>query len=191
MADLVTHLGTALLWKAATGRPHLVSFCVGVMLPDLLGRAPVPALQLLVREGVPVPGAVVEGVAIAHMPLGMALCSALVACAFVERQRAAVLYNLLGGCALHLALDLTQTHLGRGYFLFWPFWDQDFELKWIGSEATTPFALPVLALGVLALAARRRQKGSSTSSGKAPAAGRGSAGAGRASAGRGSAEEPP
>lgn len=178
MADLVTHLGTALLWKAASGKPHLVSFGLGVVLPDLLGRAPVSVLQKLALQGVPVPGALVEGVAVAHMPIGMVLCSALLASAFVDRQRRAVFFNLIGGCALHLALDLTQTHLGKGYFLFWPLSDWDFELGWIGSEATTPFALPIFGLGVMAM--WLRQKGSSTSSGKS---GSGPDGAGGASTG--------
>jgi hypothetical protein len=55
VADLVTHLATAFFWKAASRRPHLTSFVLGVALPDLVGRAPVSALQSLHRHGVTAP----------------------------------------------------------------------------------------------------------------------------------------
>lgn len=158
MADLVTHLATALLWKAATKRPHLTSFALGVALPDLVGRAPVSALQSLHRHGVTAPDHLVEGIAVLHLPVGFLPVTLALALFFEERQRAAVWMNLLGGCCLHLALDLTQRHVGKGYMLLFPFTDWDFELGWIGSEATVPYA-PFLLPISLALWAWRRPKG--------------------------------
>lgn len=155
MADLVTHLATAFFWKAASRRPHLTSFVLGVALPDLVGRAPVSALQSLHRHGVTAPDRLVEGVAVLHLPLGFVPVTLALALLFEERARAAVWMNLLGGCFLHLALDLTQHHVGKGYMLFFPLTDWDFELGWIGSEATVPYAPILLPISLLLWAWRR------------------------------------
>lgn len=159
MADLVTHLATAFFWKAASRRPHLTSFVLGVALPDLVGRAPVSALQSLHRHGVTAPDRLVEGIAVLHLPLGFVPVTLALALLFEERARAAVWMNLLGGCFLHLALDLTQHHVGKGYMLLFPLTDWDFELGWIGSEATVPYAPILLPISLMCWAWRRPKGG--------------------------------
>ena len=159
MADLVTHLATAFFWKAASRRPHLTSFVLGVALPDLVGRAPVSALQSLHRHGVTAPDRLVEGIAALHLPLGFVPVTLALALLFEERVRAAVWMNLLGGCFLHLALDLTQHHVGKGYMLLFPLTDWDFELGWIGSEATVPYAPILLPISLMCWAWRRPRGG--------------------------------
>ena len=64
---------------------------------------------------------------------------------FDPSQRTGIFLNLLGGCCLHLGLDLTQDHLGVGYLLAYPFSTWDFEFGWMGSEATVFFA-PIAGL---------------------------------------------
>jgi len=51
--------------------------------------------------------------------------------------------------ALHLALDVLQSHHGAGYMLMFPLATGSFEFGWIGSEATVPFALPLSGLAAL------------------------------------------
>ncbi len=182
MADLVTHLATAFFWKAATRRPHLTSFVLGVALPDLVGRAPVSALQSLHRHGVTAPDRLVEGIAVLHLPLGFVPVTLALALLFEERRRAAVWMNLLGGCSLHLALDLTQHHVGKGYMLLFPFTDWDFELGWIGSEATVPYAPFLLPISLM-LWAWRRPKGEASGAGGQATAPRSERSAGDGSAG--------
>ena len=118
-------------------------------------RAPVSALQSLHRHGVTAPDRLVEGIAVLHLPLGFVPVTLAFALLFEERARAAVWMNLLGGCFLHLALDLTQHHVGKGYMLLFPLTDWDFELGWIGSEATVPYAPILLPISLLLWAWRR------------------------------------
>lgn len=155
MADLVTHVATALLWKAASRRPNTGVLVVGVALPDLAGRVPTMlGARLSSATGLELPDALVYGAGVLHMPLGfLAMCLVLSA-VVVVRDREAVLLGLLGGCALHLGLDLLQHHVGVGYPLLFPLSTWHFELGWIGSEATVPWALPSFGVAALLWAAR-------------------------------------
>lgn len=146
MADLVTHLATGLLLKAATRGNHVAALLVGTVLPDLLGRVPGMAVAALRQRGLGLPEAWVYVSEVCHMPAGMVASSLLVASLFVGAERRDVRRNLLGGAFLHLGVDLTQHHLGVGYLLWFPFARGDFELGWIGAEATTPWALPLFAV---------------------------------------------
>ena len=145
MADLVTHAAAAALVKAATRGPHAAAFVAGSLLPDVLSR--LPAMVFTALDGmVGVPAVLVYGWNPLHMPAGMVLVAWLLAMAFGEEVRRGVFWNLLGGMALHLGLDLLQSHLGVGYMLLFPVSHQTHELGWIGSEATVPFALPMAAV---------------------------------------------
>ena len=158
MADLVTHVATALLAKAGTGGRDVVTLAVGVVLPDLLGRMPVVVGLALANEGVPLPDVVIYGWAVLHLPLGIVPLCFLLSQAFVH-TRAAFL-NLTAGCFLHLALDLLQRHTGSGYPLLFPFSDWDWELGLLGTEDTVPWSLPLLVLGCVGLWLRRRRSAS-------------------------------
>ncbi len=155
MADLVTHACSALL-PGAFVRSRLVPVVtVGAVLPDALGRA-VP----LALERLPVPEPLIWPWGALHEPAGWLLVSGGLALAFVEGQRRRVLLALWLGCLLHTALDLTQSHHGEGYAVLAPITLARFELGWMGSEATVPFALPLLGLTAAAwlprLVARQR-----------------------------------
>lgn len=157
MADLVTHVASALLWKSLSGGRRTALLVVGVVLPDLAGRVPTMlATRLDGALGLRLPDALISGWGVLHMPLGfMAMCL-LLSLVVVRADRVAVFKGLLAGCALHLALDLLQHHVGVGYPLVFPFSSWHFELGWIGSEATVPWALPSLAVSALMWAARQR-----------------------------------
>jgi hypothetical protein len=148
MADLVTHVGLALLVKAVTGRRHSASFVLGNVLPDLAGRAVGMGLTLLAHRGLPVPEGLIFGFGVLHLPLGMIAFCGLLALPFRPDSRWRVFANLAGGCFLHLAVDLLQRHTGTGYPLIFPFSSWHWEAGLIGSEATVPWALPLLALGL-------------------------------------------
>ncbi|MCB9793682.1 MAG: metal-dependent hydrolase [Alphaproteobacteria bacterium] len=155
MADLVTHIATALLWKAGSRRPNTGVLVVGVALPDLAGRAPTMLAARVSGAGGPeLPDAIVYGAGVLHMPLGFVAMCLVLSALVVPRDREAVFVGLLGGCALHLALDLLQHHVGVGYPLLFPLSAWHFELGWIGSEDTVPWALPALGLAALAWLAR-------------------------------------
>lgn len=152
MADLITHGCAALLWKAATtAKPHpdIPVFVAGTCLPDLVGRVPPMGLSVL-RWSLPwIPEPLIYLWTPAHLPIGMVFNAALFAMLFEAPRRAAVFKNLLGGSALHLAVDLLQSHFGVGYLLLFPFSLWDWELGWIGSEDTVrivPILLPLTAL---------------------------------------------
>lgn len=150
MADLITHGCTALLVKAADRRPHHVaSFVAGTCVPDLLGRVPPMALTLVHAWWPPFPEWLIYAWNVVHLPLGMALTAYVLSFCFAEEGRPAIFRNLLGGGALHIGVDLVQTHMGVGYMLCFPFSTWDFELGWIGSEDTVrivPFLVPITAL---------------------------------------------
>lgn len=145
MADLVTHLCTALLPGAFVRARWLPVIVVGTALPDIGARVPGMGLRLLYRAGVPVPEPLFDLAGVLHMPSGMVLGAALAAFLFREAERRPAFLALLGGCGLHLMVDLLQDHHGNGYLLFFPFSLYDWELGLIGSEATVPLA-PWLAL---------------------------------------------
>jgi hypothetical protein len=145
VADLVTHGCVALLWKGLGDRARAATFVAGTCLPDYLGHAP-PMLLARLRWNLPaIPEWLVYVWAPLHTPAGVAVGSYLVAHLFPEAERAATLRALLGGGLLHIAVDLLQSHFGVGYLLFFPFSLWDFELGWIGSEATV-FLAPLLVV---------------------------------------------
>jgi hypothetical protein len=177
VADLITHTCVALLWKVAStpGRPRaeggwrvpagVATFVLGTCLPDLLGRVPAMALTTL-RWSVPaIPEWTIYLWSPFHVPVGIAVASVLVAQAFAPAARRTAAKELAGGGMLHMAVDVMQTHLGIGYLLLFPFSMWDFELGWIGSEATVLIVPGLLPFTVLACWARwargldRRQPG--------------------------------
>ena len=143
MADLVTHVGAALLFKGATRGRHAPVFVLGTVMPDVCGRV----LGMGLARVPDCPDLLIYGPGVVHMPLGMVALSLLFSLAFREDQRASVFGNLLAGAVLHLAIDLLQHHVGTGYPLLFPFSTWHWELGWIGSEATIPWSLPILLLG--------------------------------------------
>ena len=152
MADLVTHACTALLPGALFRSRFLPFVVVGTVLPDALGRAVPLALERLLAYGLPVPMPVLWAWSGLHEPIGAALCALVLALAFREGDRRRVLLALWGGCALHTAVDVLQDHHGEGYVLLAPLSDLDFELGWIGSEATVAVAGPLALLTAAAWA---------------------------------------
>jgi hypothetical protein len=154
LADLITHAALAVLVKARRGSTHTPAFLAGTLLPDLLGRVPGLTVLFLRGRGLPLPDALAYLWEPFHLPLGMALVAYLLSRMAPPERRAGVGRNLLGGGALHLAVDLLQRHLGTGYMIFFPFSTVQVELGWLGSEDTV-FLAPPLALAA-ALAAWRR-----------------------------------
>lgn len=143
MADLVTHVAVVLL-PAAIPRWRLAPIAaIGTILPDLLGRAVPLALERLCGLGLPIPASAMWPWAALHEPVGWLLSSTIVACAFVERDRARVWSALCLGGTLHTALDVLQFHHGQGYVLLAPFSSRTYELGWLGSEATVGWAVPL------------------------------------------------
>ncbi len=174
MADLITHSCVALLWKVAStpGRPPsanrwrlpngVATFVLGTCLPDLLGRVPAMALTTLRWQVPAIPEWTVYLWSPFHVPVGILVMSVLAAQAFPTRERRRTAIQLAGGGLLHLAVDVLQTHLGIGYLLLFPFSMWDFELGWIGSEATVlvvPFLLPLTMFACWARWWRRRLSG--------------------------------
>lgn len=144
--DLLTHVSSALLAKAATRRPHAVMLATGVVLPDIASRLPGILFDILGGRGdLPLVG-VLLGSGVFHTPIGILGFSMLIALCFVESQRVVVFWNLLAGGGLHLGLDVMQTHLSGGYQLWVPLSYEGMELGWFSSEATVwvvPFVLPL------------------------------------------------
>ncbi len=145
VADLVTHLCTALLPAVLLSAPRATWLALGAVSPDLAARVPGLALDVIRRLSVPIPSNIEAPFAVMHMPIGI-LCGAVLAVqvVHVEQRRQALLWLLAGG-ALHLAVDTLQDHHGHGYFLLFPFSTERYELGWMGSEATVAWA-PWLAL---------------------------------------------
>ena len=154
MPDPLFHLCTALLPKAITGGRHVGPFAVGVMLPDLGSRVPSMGLERLLIAGLPVPDFAMQMWSVFHLPLG-----ALSACLFLGfwfpmEQRRPVVGWLCAGVALHFAADILQFHHEAGYALGFPLSRWRFELGWIGSEATVPWAPAFAALTAVSWGAR-------------------------------------
>ena len=143
MADLVTHLCTALLPKALFGGRHTAVFALGTAMPDVVARVPGLALGLVLGDAVPEP--LIRVVEVAHQPLGSALMCMVAAWVFPQQDRLRAMLCLTAGAWLHLAVDVLQDHQGQGYFLLAPFHLGRFELGCMGSEATVAWA-PWLAL---------------------------------------------
>ncbi len=154
MADLVTHASVVLLPGAFVRSRSLPLLLIGTVLPDGLGRALPLALEQLLHRGWPIPEALLWPLSALHSPLGVAMWAAVGALLFVREERRLALTALLAGAALHLAVDVLQDHHGQGYALLAPLSWTTFELGWIGSEATVPWALPLLAASAAAWGAR-------------------------------------
>lgn len=154
MADLVTHLATALIPGVALPRAQAALLAAGVTLPDLGGRVPglarevLEALGLATADGLHVPFAVL------HQPIGGVLAGVLLAWLLPQTERANAAFLLGLGVFLHLAVDVLQDHHGLGYHLLAPVHFGRFELGCIGSEATVPWA-PWLALATALVWAAR------------------------------------
>ncbi len=122
---------------------------VGTVLPDLGGRV-VPLGLELVAAQVPIPDPVFWPWGVLHEPAGYTLLCAAVALTFVSADRWVVFVGTWLGCALHTAVDLLQDHHGEGYTIGVPLTLHKVEFGCMGSEATVPLALPLLALTGLA-----------------------------------------
>jgi len=146
VADLLTHGAVAVLVKASTGWRRPAVFVAGTLLPDVASRVPSIGLGLVHVHLMRLPEWMLFAWEPLHQPFGMALLAYLLAMLFPVAIRVSIFTNLLGGMALHLGLDLMQSHHGAGYMLAFPFDMGSFELGWIGSEATVPFALPLCLL---------------------------------------------
>lgn len=146
MADLVTHAASVLLPCAWWRGRQVPVIMLGALLPDLAARLPSELLEHGGRAlGITLPDPLLQCWTVLHTPAGTALVCLTVAHRFVEAERAPILRSLLLGSLAHYALDVLQDHDGRGYHLLYPLSLTDFELGWIGSEATVGWA-PWLAL---------------------------------------------
>jgi hypothetical protein len=149
MADLVTHGCIAFLLKAPTRRRHVAAFVAGNLLPDLLSRVPFGIAMWIHRHVHPLPLELVYGWEPLHLPVGMAVAAWALAGLFPREQRRGVGLNLLLGMLVHLAVDVTQRHLGGGYLLLWPLSLWSWELGLLDTEATVlvaPFLVPLTFL---------------------------------------------
>lgn len=154
MADLVTHACSALLPGAFVRSRWTGVVTVGTVLPDVLGRVVPLGLERLHLLGAPIPVSAIPAFGPLHGVVGSELTAWFLALWFVKGRRRAAFLALSLGVALHLLLDVTQFHHGNGYALWAPLWWDTFELGWIGSEATVPWALPLLGITALAWAVR-------------------------------------
>ena len=148
VADLLTHGAAALVVKAATSVRMASVFVAGTLLPDVASRVPSIGLGLVHVHIMRVPEWMLFAWEPLHQPFGMVLLAYLLSMLFSAQIRPAVFLNLLGGMALHMMLDLLQSHHGAGYMLMFPFSTASFELGWIGSEATVPAALPLVVFAI-------------------------------------------
>lgn len=156
MADLVTHLAAGVLVKALAGaarpgwRSGLPAFLVGCVMPDAISRAPTIGMTALLHAGLPIPEPLIYGFYVLHMPLGLVPATWLAASLFEEGERPTVWANLLGGAALHMALDVLQRHWSAGYMLLYPFSTWHWEAGLIGPEDSVLAAGPLSALAGIA-----------------------------------------
>ena len=155
MPDLLTHGAVATLVKAGTRGPMPAVFVLGTLLPDLCSRVPAISMGYIHVHIVPLPDVLTHGWQPMHQPVGLVLLAYVVTMMFPERMRRTVFGNVLGGMAVHMALDLLQDHHGAGYLIGFPFWTGTFELGWMGSEATVWWALPLTALAAVVIRYRK------------------------------------
>lgn len=132
MPDLLTHIAVAYGCQRCAMKSPLTSwFLVGTVLPDVLTRPFSILFPSLAWFVMPL-----------HTPVGLLLVCALVSHLIPQKNRRSVFYNLLGGAALHLLLDLFQKHIGGGYYMFFPFSWWSFEFGFIWPE-TSLYLLPL------------------------------------------------
>lgn len=150
MPDLVTHGFAAwLLIRPQRWRKVRLLFFFGTFLPDVISR---PLYILFPRW---------QSCTVAmHTPL-FALLSGLLAAEFMAPElRRAARAAISAGIVLHFSLDVMQSHLGAGYYWFFPFSWRSFELGWFWPEATVawiPLWLAIFTGGEVVLAWRRRR----------------------------------
>jgi hypothetical protein len=142
MPDLLTHLMIAQgCRKLGNGCSLTSCFLIGTVLPDLLVRPfhiMWPSLFWFVMP--------------LHTPVGLLLVCAFTSQFFRPPRQKLAFYNLLGGAALHLFLDLFQKHIKSGYLWFFPFSWSTPEIGLIWPE-TSLYLLPVWSgVGVFCLA---------------------------------------
>jgi hypothetical protein len=128
--DLLTHLIAAQLCRKGT-RGHLLTawFLVGTILPDVLTRP----------FGIAFPSLFFMPL---HTPVGLFFVYASISSLAPDSSRRSVFYNLLGGAALHLLLDVFQRHIAGSYYLRFPFSWWSFELGLFWPEASL-YLLPI------------------------------------------------
>ncbi len=132
MPDLLTHLVVAEGCRKVTRSYSLNSwFLIGTVLPDILTRPFNIIFPSLFWFVMPL-----------HTPVGLFLVCMFLSSFFRPQKQRQVFYNLLGGSALHLLLDLFQKHIGDGYYLFFPFSWSSFEIGIIWPE-TSLYLLPL------------------------------------------------
>ncbi|MFK7930372.1 MAG: metal-dependent hydrolase [Myxococcota bacterium] len=150
MADLVTHLASALIPGVALRADRAAALALGAALPDVGGRVPGLFIELLETLGLPHPGVAHVPFGILHQPAGALLTAVVLSFVVPEKDRPWTAGCLAIGVLGHLALDALQDHHGYGYFLLVPFEFSRYELGYIGSESTVPWA-PWLALATALL----------------------------------------
>ena len=156
MADLLTHGAAAVLTKAATRWSMASVFVAGTLIPDVASRVPSILLGFVHVHVARIPEWLLFAWEPMHQPMGMVVLAYLLSMLFPAACRVAIFGNLLGGMALHLLLDVIQSHHGAGYMLAFPFATNTFEFGWIGSEATVPFALPLTLASAWAIHKRKQ-----------------------------------
>lgn len=164
MGDLVTHLAVVLIPAGLWIRRWRVAALMGVgsVLPDVVSRVPGEGLNQLRFAGAPVPDWSLMPWGVLHEPLCLCLVVTLVSLGFREQDRWIAWRALAVGAITHTLVDTMQYHYGAGYRLLFPLSFQQYELGWVGSEATVPLA-PWLALVTVAIwgvrVARQRSRG--------------------------------
>jgi hypothetical protein len=146
VGDLLTHGAAAVLLKVGVRGRFIPVFVLGTVMPDLCSRVPAIGLGYVHVHLVRVSPFLTHGWQPLHQPIGLVLLAFLTCFLFQETVRSSVFWNLLGGMALHLGLDVLQSHHGAGYLLGFPFSDFAWELGVIGSEATVGWAIPLSLL---------------------------------------------
>lgn len=138
MPDLVTHCSVAYFFMETSKFPrNPVLFYVGTILPDILTRP-----FYIVHAGLyPI-------VTPFHTPVVLLLICLLASFLFAEGTRKTVFFSLLGGCYLHIMVDLTQRHILPEYFVFLPFSWKTFEFGIIWPESWF-YIMPFLVLGMI------------------------------------------
>ena len=146
MADLITHLCSVLLPASLCSIRWTGPLAVGVVLPDVLGRAPAMAVATFIQEPGPISGFLLTPFEVFHMPVGILLSALLVGCFTIRRDRFPMVCGLALGGLIHVALDVTQFHHNTGYPLLFPFSRVRFEAGIIGSETTVGWSGGLAAL---------------------------------------------
>ena len=142
MPDLLTHLIIAQGCRTAVRGDALTPwYLVGTVLPDILTRPFSIVLPRLFWFFMPL-----------HTPVGLFLVCTLISQFVPAPSRRSVFYNLLGGAALHLLLDILQAHIAGSYYLLFPFSWWSFELALFWPEDSL-YLLPLWVAGALWLSA--------------------------------------